>query len=70
MSRPQRAISHEMSELEFHMPQLVAPHTGVGTCGTSSRSRRAQSGSSLSRCGLSTASATSGMTPSRQQRTS
>ena len=46
------------------------PHTGVGTCGTSSRSRRAQSGSSLSRRGLSTASATSGMTPSRQRRTS
>ena len=72
-SSPLRAISHEFSEFEFHIspaPSSSRPQTGVGTCGTSSSSRRAQSGSSLRRCGLSTDSATSGMMPSRQRRTS
>ena len=48
----------------------VTQPTGVGTAGTSSSNRAAQSRSSLRRRGLSTASPTSGMTPSRQRRTS
>jgi hypothetical protein len=58
-----------MVEFEFHIspaPSSSRPQTGVGTCGTSSRSRWATCGSPLSRRGLSTASAMSGMAPSRQ----
>jgi Domain of unknown function (DUF3459) len=72
-SSPVRAISQEMIEFEFHISPARSssrPQTGVGTSGTSSSSRRARSGSSLRRCGLSTASPRSGMTPSRQRRTS
>ena len=61
---PLRAISQEIREFEFHIspaPSSSRPHTGVGASGTSSSSRRAQSGSSLRRRGLSTASARSGM---------
>jgi hypothetical protein len=66
-------MSHEITEFEFHISPARSssrPHTGVGTCGTNSSSLRAQSASSLSRFGLSTASATSGMIPSRQRRIS
>jgi hypothetical protein len=72
-SRPLLAISHEMNELEFHISPARCssrPHTGVGTKGTRSSSRRDVPGSSVSRRGLSTASLTSGMTPSRQRRSS
>ena len=43
------------------------PHTGVGICRTTSSIRRARSSSLLSRRGLSTASAASGMCPPRQR---
>jgi hypothetical protein len=62
-SRPLRVISQEMMEFEFHISPVRSssrPQTGVGTCGTSRSSRRARSASSLGRCGLSTASRTSG----------
>ena len=52
VSIPLRAISHEISELEFHLSPALSssrPHTGVGTCGTSSRIRVAHVGSSLRR---------------------
>ena len=60
-----QAINQEMIEFEFHIspaPSSSRPQTGVGTRGTSSSSSRACWTSSLRRCGLSTASATSGMT--------
>lgn len=62
-----------MNELEFHIspaPSGSRPHTNVGTDGVGSSTRRAQSGSVVSRRGLSTASAMSGVTPSRQRRNS
>jgi hypothetical protein len=65
-------MSQEMIEFKFHIspaPSSSRPQTCVGTSGTSLSSCRARSGSLLRRCGLSTASATSGMTPSRQRRT-
>ena len=68
-----RAISQEVSEFEFHISPVCnssRPQTGRGTRGTSSSSRRTRSGSVVRRCGLSTASATSGMTPSCQRRIS
>ncbi len=71
--RPLRAMSQQMIELEFHIspaPSSSRPHTAVGTRGARSSTRCARRGSSVSRCGLSTASAASGMTPSRQRRTS
>ena len=58
-------------ELEFHMSPVYSssrPQTGVGTDGTKSSTRRAPCGSSMTWRGLSTASATSGMKPSRQRR--
>ena len=58
-----------MNEFEFHISPVrnsSRPHTGVGISGINSSRPRARSVSSLSRCGLSTASATSGMTPPRQ----
>ena len=45
-SRPQRVISHEITEFEFHIspaPSSARPQTGVGAEGTSSRTRRASS---------------------------
>lgn len=62
-----------MTEFEFHIsppPSSSRPQTGVGTDATRSSTRRAVSTSTLSRRGLSTASAMSGMTPSRQRRIS
>ena len=56
VSSPLRAISHEVSELEFHMLSSSRPHTTVGTCRTSSRISAARSELVLRRCGLSTAS--------------
>ena len=67
------ASSHEITEFEFHISPARSssrPHTGSGTNGTRSSRRRATAGSSVSRRGLSTASATSGMTPSHQRRIS
>jgi hypothetical protein len=72
-STPVQASSQEVTELEFHISPSRSssrPHVGVGTCGTNSTRRRARTASSLSRCGLSTASLASGITPSRQQRIS
>ena len=72
-SRPLAATSHDTTEFEFHMspvPSSSRPQTGLGMRGTRSSSRRATRGSSVRRRGLSTASPRSGMTPSRQQRTS
>src|ERR671936_935975 len=68
-SRPLRAINQEMMEFEFHISPVCSssrPQTGVGTYGASSSMRSARSLSSVRHCGLSTASATSGITPSRQ----
>ncbi len=48
-SRPLRAISHEVTELEFHISPARSssrPQTGVGTVGTRSSSRRATPASS------------------------
>jgi hypothetical protein len=73
LSIPLRVITHAITEFEFHIspvPSSSRPHTGVGTCATTSSKRRARSWSLLSRRGLSTASATSGMCPSRQSRIS
>src|SRR5450755_3011830 len=72
-SKPLLVISHAITELEFHISPPAnssRPHTGVGREGTKSSNRRAHAGSSVSRRGLSTASPTSGITPSRQRRTS
>ena len=72
-SRPLRVISHEITEFEFHIspvPSSSRPHTGVGRSAALCHSRRATSGSSVSLRGLSTASAMSAITPSRQRRTS
>jgi hypothetical protein len=58
-SRLQLAISHEITEFEFHIspaPSSSRPQTAVGTWGARSSTRCARSGSSVSRCGLSTAS--------------
>jgi hypothetical protein len=71
--RPQWTISHEITEFEFHISPARSssrPHTGVGTDGMRSRTRCARPGSLVRRSGLSTASETSGITPSRQQRSS
>ena len=60
---PLRAISQEINELEFHIsPAWLSsrPQTSVGTAGTRSRTRCATNGSSVSCCGLSTASPMSG----------
>jgi hypothetical protein len=72
-SRPARATSQATIEFEFHISPACnssRPQTGVGTDGTCASSRCARCGSSLSRRGLSTASPTSAMTPSRQRRSS
>ena len=73
VSIPLRASTHAITEFEFHISPVCSssrPQTGVGTCGTASSTRRAQPSSLLSRCGLSTASATSGIRPPRQTRIS
>jgi hypothetical protein len=72
-SSPLLAISHEISELEFHISPVASssrPQTGVGTSATSSSTRCASETSSVNSCGLSTASSMSAITPSRQRRTS
>ena len=72
-SMPLPASSHETTEFEFHISPVASssrPQTLAGTSGTRSSRHRAARGSSLSRCGLSTASAASGIRPSGQQRTS
>jgi hypothetical protein len=59
--------------LEFHISPVRSssrPQVTGGTLGTSSSSSDARAASVLISTGLSTASATSGMTPSRQRRTS
>jgi len=71
--RPQRAINQAIIELEFHISPAASssrPQTAVGTWGTRSSTRCATAGSSVSRCGLSTASSASGMIPPHQRRTS
>jgi hypothetical protein len=70
---PLRTSSQEISEFEFHMspvPSSSRPQTSAGTEGTSSSSTDARSGSAVTRVGLAIACARSGMTPSRQRRTS
>ena len=72
-SIPLRAITQAITEFEFHIspvPSSSRPHTGVGTCATTSRRRRARRSSPVRCRGLSTASATSGMCPSRHRRIS
>jgi hypothetical protein len=72
-SIPLRAISQAITEFEFHMSPVwrsSRPHTGVGTCGTRSSTRCARARSSLRQRGLSTASSTSAIRPSRQRRIS
>jgi hypothetical protein len=72
-SIPLLAITHAITEFEFHIspvPSSSRPHTGVGTCATTSRTRRARCSSLVSCRGLSTASAMSGMCPFRQRRIS
>ena len=63
-----------MTEFEFHMspvPSSSRPHTSAGTSVDECRGRDAPAPpSSVRRCGLATASAMSGMTPSRHRRTS
>ena len=73
VGRPLRANSQAITELEFHIspvPSWSRPQTRLGRAPTNPSSRRAITGSSLSSCGLATASSTSAMTPSGQQRTS
>ena len=70
-SIPLRAITHAITEFEFHISPVSSssrPHTGVGTRGTTSSTRRACCSSSVSRLGLSTASATSGISPLPRER--
>jgi len=72
-SRPALASNHEITEFEFHMSPVwpsSRPQTRAGTDGTRSRICEARVGSCVSRTGLETASAISGMTPSRHRRTS
>ena len=72
-TEPLRAISHEITEFEFHIspaPSSSRPQTGCGHLRYELEQLRAQAGSVLRRSGLSTASAASGMTPSRQRRIS
>ena len=72
-SSPARVITQLIMEFEFHIspaPSSSRPQTGVGTEAMKSSTRWASAGSSLRSRGLSTASATSGMTPLRQRRTS
>jgi hypothetical protein len=72
-SRPALAINQEITEFEFHMSPVrpsSRPHTRAGTDGTRSSTCDAWAGSSVTRTGLETASAISGMTPSRHRRTS
>ena len=73
MSTPARVSSHEVTEFEFHMSPLASswrPQTAVGTEWVASSSRRARSASAITRTGLSTAAAASGIDPPRQHRTS
>ena len=64
-SSPLRAITQAITEFEFHISpvaELIAPpDRESGPVATTSSTRRAQPSSSVSRRGLSTASATSGM---------
>jgi len=65
------AITHAITEFEFDISPVSSssrPHTGVGTRGTTSSTRRACCSSSVSRLGLSTASATSGISPLPRER--
>ena len=72
-SMPPRMSNHEITEFEFHISPVwrsSRPQTRGGTDGTKSRICVARSRSFVTRAGLETASATSGMTPSRHRRTS
>lgn len=73
ISMPLRASVHAITEFEFHISPVLAssrPHTGVGMVGSTSMIRVAMVASVLSRTGLPTAAARSGITPLRQHRTS
>lgn len=72
VSMPPRASSHEVTEFEFHISPVCSssrPQTRAGTDSTRSRMVVAREGSSVN-VELETASATSGMTPSRHRRIS
>ncbi len=65
---PPVVSSHEITEFEFHIspvPSSSRPQISAGTEATRSSSRRARRTSPLRDCGLATASAASGMIPSR-----
>lgn len=65
--------SHATKEFEFHIspvPSSSRPHVSGGTRRRASSKASTVATSSVTRVGLSTASAMSGMTPPRQQRTS
>ena len=69
---PLLAITHAITEFEFHISPVQSssrPQTGVGTCATT-RVPDERDSSLVSRRGLSTASATSGICPFRQSRIS
>ena len=71
---PLHVISQEITEFEFHIspaPSSSRPQTGVGTeVRKIEQSLRLTAGHRSVAPGLATASTMSGMTPSRQQRTS
>jgi hypothetical protein len=70
---PVRASSQDTREFEFHMsplPSSSRPQVSGGMLRRIFRAAAASAGSSLTRCGLCTASLTSGMCPSRQHRIS
>jgi len=72
-SIPLPASSHAVMELEFHISPVRSssrPQVSAGSAGTRWSRRRAMVGSSLRRCGLSTASAMSGIRPLCQRRIS
>jgi len=73
MSCPVRANAQATAELEFHIspaPSSSLPQVRTGISRNIASTAATVAGSEVVRTGLSTASATSGMTPSRQQRTS
>lgn len=73
VSMPLRVRTQDTTEFEFHISPTRAssrPHTAVGTEGSWSMIRTRRSGRVETRTGLSTAASMSGMTPSRQHRTS
>jgi len=70
---PAPSSSQATKEFEFHISPACSssrPQTGVGAAGISASSLPVVSGSAVSRRGLSTASARSGIVPFRRQRSS